>query len=83
MDFDAEGYSLKEGQEHLIVSGLTDQLLQHSRAQLVERALLDKLMEELKLGTSNLTDSRTALSLGYMLPDATNAPSKLNATDVT
>ena len=66
MDFNAEGYSLKEKQEHIIVSGITDQLLQHSRAQLVERALFDKLIEELKLGSSKLIDSRTALSLGRL-----------------
>jgi tetratricopeptide (TPR) repeat protein len=66
MDFKAEGYSLKERQEHIIVSGITDQLLQHSRAQLVERALFDKLIEELKLGSSKLIDSRTALSLGRL-----------------
>jgi hypothetical protein len=34
---------------------------------LVERALFDKLIEELKLGTSNLIDSRTALSLGRLM----------------
>jgi class 3 adenylate cyclase/tetratricopeptide (TPR) repeat protein len=67
MDFNAEGYSLKESQEHLIISGITDQLLQHSRAQLVERALFDKLIEELRLGSSKLIDSRTALSLGRLL----------------
>jgi hypothetical protein len=67
MDFNAEGYSLKESQEHLIASGITDQLLQHSRAHLVERALFDKLIEELRLGSSNLIDSRTALSLGRLL----------------
>jgi hypothetical protein len=66
MDFNAEGYSLKESQEHLIASGITDQLLQHSRAQLIERALFDKLIEELRLGSSNLIDGRTALSLGRL-----------------
>jgi class 3 adenylate cyclase/tetratricopeptide (TPR) repeat protein len=67
MDFNAEGYSLKESQEHLILSGITDQLLQHSRAQLIERALFDKLIEELRLGSSNLIDSRTTLSLGRLM----------------
>jgi tetratricopeptide (TPR) repeat protein len=67
MDFSVEGYSLKESQEHLILSGITNQLLQHSRAQLVERALFDRLIEELRLGSSKLTNSRTALSLGRLL----------------
>jgi len=67
MDFKTVGYSLHEGEERLLVSGITDQMLQHSRVQLVERALLDKLMEELKLGTSKLIDRSTALSLGKIL----------------
>ena len=67
MDFKTRGYSLEEGQEKLLVSGMEDQLLQHSRVQLVERALLDKLLQELKLGTSKLVDKQTALSLGRML----------------
>ena len=67
MDFDVQGYSLQEGQERLLVSGMTDQMLQHGRAQLVERALFDKLVEELKLGTSELIDPSTALSLGKIL----------------
>jgi len=67
MDFEVKGYPLQEGQGRLLVSGLTDQMLQHSRAQLVERVLLDKLVEELKLGTSELTDRSTVLSLGKIL----------------
>lgn len=67
MDFEVRGYSLQEGQERLLVSGMTDQILQHSPAQLVERALFDKLVEELKLGTSELIDRSTALSLGRIL----------------
>ncbi|MCK4486072.1 MAG: CHAT domain-containing protein [Desulfobacterales bacterium] len=67
MDFKVQGYPLQEGQERLLVSGITDQMLRHSRARLVERALLDKLVEELKLGTSKLIDRRSALSLGKVL----------------
>ena len=67
MDFKVQGYSLQEGQERLLVSGITDQLLQHSRTQLVERVLLDKLVEELNLGTSKLIEHRTVLSLGKIL----------------
>jgi tetratricopeptide (TPR) repeat protein len=63
MDFDAQGYSLQEGEERLLASGITDQVLQHGRLQVVERAVLDKLLEELKLGTSQLIDKTTALSL--------------------
>ena len=67
MDFKTQGYSLQEGAGKILVFGMEDQLLQHSRVQLVERALLDKLLEELKLGTSRLVDKQTALSLGRIL----------------
>ncbi len=67
MEFRAQGYSLQEGEERLLVSGIADQVLQQSRIQLVERALLDKLLEELKLGTSELIDRNTSLSLGRIL----------------
>jgi class 3 adenylate cyclase/tetratricopeptide (TPR) repeat protein len=67
MDFEIQGYSLQEGQERLLVSGITNHIIKNSRAQVVERALLDKLMEELKLGTSKLIDRDIVLSLGRML----------------
>ncbi|MCF8145705.1 MAG: tetratricopeptide repeat protein [Deltaproteobacteria bacterium] len=67
MDVETDGYSLQEGEEKLLVAGIQDQLLQHCRARLVERGLLDKLLAELKLGTSQLVDKQTALSLGRIL----------------
>jgi class 3 adenylate cyclase/tetratricopeptide (TPR) repeat protein len=67
MDFETKGYSLQEGEGRLLSAGISDQLIQHSRVRLVERVLLDKLLEELKLGTSKLVDSSTALSLGKIL----------------
>ena len=67
MDFMVQGPCLQEGQERLLVCGITDQMLRHSRARLVERRLLDRLLEELKLGSSELIDPGTALSLGKML----------------
>ena len=67
MDIPVKGYPLQEGQDRLLVSGIGEQLLRHSRARLVERALLDKLVEELRLGTSELIDQRTALTLGNIL----------------
>jgi type II secretory pathway component PulL len=67
MDFATKGYSLQEGEGRLLASGITDQLIQHSRIRLVERAILDRLLEELRLGTSNLVDRGTALSLGKIL----------------
>jgi CHAT domain-containing protein len=67
MDFQTQGYSLQEGEERVLVSGISEQLLEQNRVQLVERALLDRLLEELKLGTSELIDRSTALSLGRIL----------------
>ena len=67
MDFKVRGYSIREGEARLIASRITAHLIQNSRAQVVERALLDQLLDELKLGTSQLADQRTALSLGRIL----------------
>ncbi len=67
MDFEVQGYSVQQGQERLLVPGITEEVLQNSRARLVERALLDRLVEELKLGNSKLIDRRAMLSLGKIL----------------
>ena len=67
MDLDTKGYSLQEGEDRLLVTGIAVQILQRGRVQLVERALLEKLMEELKLGSSQLADRSTALNLGKIL----------------
>jgi hypothetical protein len=67
LNFQTQGYSLQEGEERLLAAGISEELLQGSRVQLVERQLLEKLLEELKLGTSNLADQSTALSLGRLL----------------
>ena len=67
MDFASSGQCLREGEESLIAFGIVDRLVGKSRAQVVERALLDRLLEELKLGTSRLADPTTALSLGKIL----------------
>ena len=67
MNFDVQGYSVCQGQDRLLVSDISEQILQHSRARLVERALLDTLVHELKLGSSNLTDQKSMLSLGKIL----------------
>jgi class 3 adenylate cyclase/CHAT domain-containing protein len=67
IDFTTRGYSLREGEDTLLVAGMTDFLLQHGQVQIVERALLDKLLTELKLSTTKLTDQRTALALGKLL----------------
>lgn len=67
MDFESRGQSLTEGKEQMITSGIADRIMEKTHAQMVERALLDKLLEELKLGTSRLVDPSAALSLGRLL----------------
>jgi class 3 adenylate cyclase/CHAT domain-containing protein/Tfp pilus assembly protein PilF len=67
MDIRPQGISLQEGDERLLIAGLSEQLLEKGGVQLVERELLDKLLEELKLGTSQLADRNAALNLGRIL----------------
>ncbi len=67
MDFAVQGYAMQEGEAWLLHAGIAEGLIEKSRIQLVERAVLDKLLEELKLGTSRLADRNTALSVGRLL----------------
>ncbi len=67
MEIPAKGHSLQEGAEVLLTSHLMDRLMHHPSLQIVERALMDRLMAELKLGASNIIDTRTALSLGHLV----------------
>lgn len=65
-DLETVGYSLQEGTATLIGSGLMERLLQTGRIRIVERALLDGVMSEIRLGTSRLADPRTRLKLGRL-----------------
>ena len=65
-ELETVGYSLREGTSTLITSGLMERLLKTRRIQIVERALLDGLMSEIKLGTSRLADPQTQLQLGRL-----------------
>jgi len=67
MDFETQGYAALEGEERLLGAGIADALIGQSHIQLVERALLDKLLGELSLGTSELADPDTALSMGRLM----------------
>lgn len=67
MDFQTQGIAMHEGEAHLLASGISDTLIQNGRVRLVERAILDRLLEELKMGTSPLADTGAALSLGRLL----------------
>jgi CHAT domain-containing protein/tetratricopeptide (TPR) repeat protein len=65
-DLESTGYSLQEGTATLIASGLMGRLLATRQIKFVERDLLDGLMNEIKLGTSPLTDPGTRLQLGQL-----------------
>jgi len=61
------GHSILEGQARRIHMLIRHQLLNNQRINLVERAVLDKLLAELHLGTSDLADRQTALSIGRLM----------------
>ncbi|NNF97887.1 MAG: CHAT domain-containing protein [Desulfobacteraceae bacterium] len=65
-DLETVGYSLREGTATLIASGLMERLLQTRHIKIVERVLLDGLMNEIKLGTTRLMDPNTRLQLGRL-----------------
>jgi tetratricopeptide (TPR) repeat protein len=67
MDLEQTGYTLQEGSAVLLTSAVTDRLLQNKSIQIVERALLDKMMEELRLGSSKLADPGAILQLGRLV----------------
>jgi class 3 adenylate cyclase/tetratricopeptide (TPR) repeat protein len=67
MDFESEGFGLLEGENKIVRSIISVKLIESNRVRVVERALIDKLMQELKLSKSKLVDRQTALSLGKIL----------------
>lgn len=68
VDFQEKGaLTERDGFATVLTLQLTDYLNQSKRVQVVERALLDKLLEELNIGSSELADPQTALRLGRVL----------------
>ena len=61
------GLSPQDGMSLALVSQLTDQLNASGRVHVVERALMEQLLQELNLGSSELADPATALRLGRIL----------------
>lgn len=61
------GLSERDGLSAVLMIQLSDQLNASGRIQVVERILIEKLLEELDLGTSDLADPDTALRLGKVL----------------
>jgi hypothetical protein len=58
---------VNEIEKEYILSKVTESLHFSRRIQVVERAVLDKLLEELKLSSSQLADPTTALRIGRIL----------------
>ena len=61
------GLAQRDGLPVVLSTYLTGQLNVSGRVQVVERVLLERLLEELNLGSSDLADPETALKLGKVL----------------
>jgi tetratricopeptide (TPR) repeat protein len=61
------GLSERDGFSSVLMIQLSDQINASGRIQVVERILIEKLLEELNLGSSDLADPETALKLGKVL----------------
>ncbi len=60
-------FALRDGTEDFLLLQLTDLLQESGRVTIVERMMLDDLLQELSLGSSELADPATALKLGKVL----------------
>jgi len=68
VDFQEKGgLSERDGMSMVLTTQLGDKLNQSGRVRVVERVLMDRLLEELNLGSSELADPETALKLGKIL----------------
>ena len=61
------GALLREGMAELLQEEIARNLMSAGRASVVEREMMEKLLTELKLGSSDLADPETALKLGKIL----------------
>ena len=61
------GFSMREGEDEFFQLKVNGLLQESGRVQVVERELLDKLLEELKLSTTDLVDPQKALAVGKIL----------------
>lgn len=68
VDFQEKGgLSERDGFSTVITTQLGDKLSASGRIKVVDRALLDQLLSELNLGSSELADPETSLELGRVL----------------
>lgn len=61
------GLSDRDGMSTVLTAQLADQLSASGRLQVVDRVVLDSLLAELNLGSSDLADPDTALRLGRVM----------------
>ena len=68
VDFQEKGgLAARDGFSTVLTTQLAEQLNASGRIQVVERVLIENLLEELNLGTSELADPATTLRLGKVL----------------
>lgn len=68
VDFQEQGgLSERDGMSVVLTAQLADQLKASGRVKVVDRVLLERLLEELNLGSSELADPETSLRLGRVL----------------
>ncbi|MFW6333041.1 MAG: redoxin domain-containing protein [Thermodesulfobacteriota bacterium] len=68
IDFQEKGgLPERDGYSSVMAIQLADRLNASGRVQVVERVLIERLLEELNLGSSDLADPETALELGRVL----------------
>ena len=68
VDFQEKGgLAERDGFSTVLMAQLADHLNASGRVKVVERALIERLLEELNLGSSDLADPETALRLGKVL----------------
>ena len=68
VDFQEKGGLLeRDGFSMILTTQLTDHLNNSGRVQVVERVLIERLLEELNLSSSDLVDPETVLKLGKVL----------------
>ncbi len=68
VDFQEKGgLAERDGFSSVLLSQLTEHLNSSGRVRVVERVLIERLLEELNLGSSELANPETALKLGRVL----------------
>ena len=69
LDLKTAGFAFpREGEYEMLLFNLASAMGDSNRISIVEREVLEELLRELKLGTSDLADPKAALALGKVLP---------------